>query len=128
MERIPKISEAEWEIMKIIWKKSPVTSEQIIDELAVKKEWNPKTVKSFLNRLVNKEAIGYTKSGRNYLYHPIVTEEECVSMESQSFLNRVYDGAIEMLFSHYLKREKLSNKEIEKLQKILLDKKCDKEM
>lgn len=123
MERTPKISEAEWEIMKIIWKKEPVTSEQIIEELAPRKEWSPKTVKSFLNRLVNKEAIGYTKAGRNYLYTPILTEEECIGSESQSFLNRVYDGAVEMLFSHYLKKESLSDEEIENLQRILLEKK-----
>lgn len=126
MNIIPKISDAEWEIMKIIWKRNPIKSDEIIDELSEKKEWNPKTVKSFLNRLVNKEAIGFTKEGRNYLYHPLVTEEECINQESESFLNRIYDGAIEMLFSHYLKKEELSKEEINKLKKILTDKETEK--
>lgn len=123
MKDAPKISEAEWEIMKIIWKKAPVTSDEIIDSLSDKKDWTAKTVKSFLNRLLNKQVIGFKKSGRNYLYHPLISEEECISMESDSFLNRVYDGAVELLFSHYLKNEKLSDEEIENLQKILTNKK-----
>jgi BlaI family penicillinase repressor len=123
MDNMPKISEAEWEIMKIIWRKTPVTSDEIIKDLSDKKEWSSKTVKSFLNRLVNKGVIGFTKMGRNYLYHPLVTEEECVSQESESFLNRIYDGAVEMLFSHFLSKKSLSKDELEKLEKILLDQK-----
>jgi BlaI family penicillinase repressor len=123
MDGISKISDAEWEIMKIIWRKAPVTSDEIIESLSAKKDWTPKTVKSFLNRLLNKQVIGFTKSGRNYLYHPILSEEECINLESRSFIDRVYDGAVEMLFSHYLKEEKLSDKEIENLQKILLSRK-----
>lgn len=123
MKDAPKISEAEWEIMKIIWKKAPVTSDEIISGLSDKKDWTPKTVKSFLNRLLNKQVIGFEKSGRNYLYHPIISEEECISIESASFLNRVYDGAVDLLFSHYLKNEDLSDAEIENLQKILMSKK-----
>ena len=83
-----KISEAEWEIMKIIWKKAPVGSDEIIQDLSSKKDWSSKTVKSFLNRLLNKEMIGYDKSGRSYLYHPLLSEEECIEMESKSFLDR----------------------------------------
>lgn len=123
MKDSPRISEAEWEIMKIIWKKHPVASDEIIEGLSDKKDWTPKTVKSFLNRLLNKQVIGYSKSGRNYLYHPLISEEECISMESNSFLNRVYDGAVELLFSHYLKNEQLSDQEIENLQKMLMSKK-----
>jgi BlaI family penicillinase repressor len=123
MKDTPKISEAEWEIMKVIWRNTPVTSEEIIESLSSRKDWSPKTVKSFLNRLVNKSAIGYTKFGRTYLYHPMITEDECVSLESESFLNRVYDGAVGLLFSHYLKREQLSEQDIESLKEILLDKK-----
>lgn len=123
MKDSPRISDAEWEIMKIIWKKAPVTSDEIINNLSDKKDWTAKTVKSFLNRLLNKQVIGFEKTGRNYLYHPLISEEECISMESRSFLNRVYDGTVELLFSHYLKNEKLSEQEIENLQKILTSKK-----
>ncbi len=123
MKDIPKISEAEWEIMKIIWEKAPVTSSEIIDSLSDKKDWTAKTVKSFLNRMLNKQVIGFEKSGRNYLYHSLVSEEECIRMESESFLSRVYGGAVDLLFSHYLKNEKLSDQEIENLQNILKNQK-----
>ncbi|WP_027399140.1 BlaI/MecI/CopY family transcriptional regulator [Anaerovorax odorimutans] len=121
--KMPKISESEWEIMKIVWEKHPVTSEEIIKSLSNKKDWTAKTVKSFLNRLLKKEVIGFEKSGRNYLYYPLFSEEECISFESETFLNRVYGGAIELLFSHYLKHEVLSDKELENLEKILHERK-----
>lgn len=126
MQDIPRISEAEWEIMKIIWKKNPITSEEILEALSGKKDWTPQTVKTFLNRLVNKHAIGYTKSGRNYLYSPILLEKDCIMAESRSFLQRVYNGALGRLVSNYLEEETLSEEEIEHLQRILMSKKKGK--
>ena len=61
---IPKIAESEWRIMKILWQRSPQRSHEIIDQLAGKVEWKPKTIKTLLNRLVNKKAIDFKKEGR----------------------------------------------------------------
>ena len=59
MKKIPKISEAEWEVMKLLWSKNPLTANKIVEVLSRKKPWKPKTIKTLLNRLANKEAIGY---------------------------------------------------------------------
>jgi len=126
MKNMPRISEAEWEIMKIIWKENPITSEEILEALSGKKDWTVQTVKTFLNRLVNKHAIGYTKSGRNYMYTPVILEKDCIMAESRSFLQRVYNGALGRLFSNYLEDETLSEEEIDNLQRILLRKKKGK--
>jgi len=123
MRGIPKISDAEWEIMKLVWKMNPITSEEIISSLAGKMNWSPQTVKTFINRLTKKGAIGFEKSGRSYIYYPLVNERDCIRAENKSFLEKVYDGAVGMLFSNFLEEETLSEREIEKLQKLLERKK-----
>lgn len=123
MKDIPKISAAEWEVMKLLWKNSPLTSEKIIDSLTSKMNWSTQTVKTFITRLLKKEAIGFEKVGRTYNYYPLISENECIKAENQTFLQKVYDGALGMLFTKFLEEEVLSEKEIEELEQILKSKK-----
>ncbi|EPY6470558.1 BlaI/MecI/CopY family transcriptional regulator [Clostridium sporogenes] len=127
MKDMPKISAAEWEVMKLLWKESPLTSEKIINSLTEKMDWSTQTVKTFITRLLKKEAIGFEKVGRAYNYYPLICEDECIKAENQSFLQKVYDGAVGMLFTRFLEEETLSEEEIEELEQILKDKKEGKE-
>jgi BlaI family penicillinase repressor len=122
MSTLPKISEAEWEIMKLIWKSNPITSEEIINLLSGRMMWSAQTIKTFITRLIKKEVIGFDKKGRVYYYYPLISEEECVRSENESFLKKVYDGALNMLFTKFLEEE-LSMDQIEELERILKDKK-----
>ena len=67
MKKIPSISEAEHQVMKVIWKNNPIMASEIINILTEKTDWKPKTIKTLINRLLKKEAIGYEKSGREYI-------------------------------------------------------------
>lgn len=125
MKDFPRISDSELEIMNIIWDKNPITSETIINILSSKIDWTPQTIKTFINRLLKKEAINYTKEGRIYKYYPIVSKEDYVKFENKSFLKKVYKGALGMLFSNFLEDELLSEEEIDKIQKILEEKKTN---
>ncbi|AFS79668.1 putative penicillinase repressor [Gottschalkia acidurici 9a] len=127
MSNSSKISEAELEVMKLLWNTSPLSSSEIISSLSDKMDWSSQTIKTFINRLLNKKVISFEKSGRSYLYYPLISYDEYVKSENKSFLEKVYDGAIGMLFSKFLEEEKLSEKEIEKLQKILEEKKNELE-
>ncbi len=118
-----QISAAEWEVMKLLWKESPLTSEKMINSLTEKMDWSTQTVKTFITRLLKKEAIGFKKVGRAYNYYPLISENECIKAENQSFLQKVYDGAVGMLFTRFLEEETLSEEEIEELEQILKDKK-----
>ncbi|WP_166239864.1 BlaI/MecI/CopY family transcriptional regulator [Paenibacillus turpanensis] len=122
MNQLPKISESEWEIMKVIWKHHPISAEQIMPHLSDQMEWSEPTVRTFLNRLLKKNAIGYEKSRRSYLYYPLVSESDCVKAESRSFLQRVFNGAADLMVSNFIKEAQLSDKEIEQLKKILEEK------
>ncbi len=122
MEKMPKISESEWEIMKVIWRENPMTAEQIVQHLPGETDWSDQTVRTFINRLMKKKALGYQKSGRSYLYYPLISEQECVRAESRSFLNRVFNGAAGLMMTNFLEETQLSDQEIERLQQILLEK------
>lgn len=119
MKAIPKISETEWEVMKVLWAESPLSAEQIIAQLSAEDDWHPKTVKTLLNRLVKKEALDFDKEGRAYLYRPRVREVDCVKAVSDSFLERVFGGALTPMLAHFVERKKMSADEIRELKRLL---------
>ena len=119
MKPIPRISEAEWAIMKICWSQSPLTSQEVIRLLSSGDAWHPKTVKTLLNRLVKKGALGFEKVGRAYLYEPLVAESDCVTAQSKSFLDRVFGGSLMPLLAHFVESRKLSPKEMGELRELL---------
>ena len=124
-KNIPSISDSELEVMKLIWKKNPITSDEIINSLSEKMNWNPQTIKTFITRLVKKKAISYNRLGRNYLYYPVITQKEYVKVENKSFLQKIYDGAVDRLVYNFIEQEDLSEEDIDKLQKMLDNKKRD---
>lgn len=125
MNQKPRISETEWEVMKVLWLKSPLPAQEIIDTLSARDDWHPKTVKTLLNRLVKKGALGFRKEGRSYFYRPLVTEAECITAESESFLTRVFGGSLKPMLTHFAETRKLSPAEIAEL-KLLLKKSEEK--
>lgn len=122
MKNLPKISDSEWEVMKIIWSKEEVTANEIIDNLKGKQEWKNTTIKSLINRLLNKEAIGFRKNGKEYFYYPLISEEECIKEESQSFLKKVFNGSLNEMVLNLVKSEKLTQEDINELRDILNNK------
>ena len=119
MKKMPKISESEWQIMKLLWAKSPSTANEVVKALSAKTAWKPKTIKTLINRLVKKQALGYEKKGRQYHYYPLIGQAECIGTESRSFLKRVYDGATKPMLAAFLENEDLSPKDIKELKQIL---------
>lgn len=123
MDELPKISDAEWQVMKIVWKNHPISASEIIDDLKCDSTWSSKTIHTLISRLVKKEALGIDKSSSHYLYSPLVSEEECKIVETKSFLQKVYDGSINLLIANFIKEDKLTEDEIEELQRMLNKKK-----
>lgn len=119
MKSLPQISEAEFEVMRIIWKYAPINTNEIIEKLAASTTWSPKTIQTLIKRLVTKKAITYEKQSRIFVYTPLVSENEYISQESRSFLNRYYDGNIASMLSAYLENDRLSEKELDDLRALL---------
>lgn len=120
MNKLPQISEAEFEVMKVVWKYAPINTNEVTERLTQTTDWSPKTIQTMLKRLVAKKALTYEKHSRVFVYTPLVKENEYVRQESNSFLNRYYDGNITAMLSSYLEDDKLSKTELETLRHLLL--------
>ena len=119
MAALPQISEAEYEVMKIVWAQAPVSTNEITDRLTQTTDWSPKTVQTLIKRLVTKGALTYEKQSRMFVYTPLVSEEEYIDRESSSFLNRFYNGNITAMLSSYIENDRLSAEEIGELRALL---------
>lgn len=119
MSALPQISEAEFEVMKVIWKFAPISTNEITDRLLKTTSWSAKTIQTLIKRLVTKGALTYEKQGRVFVYTPLVEENEYINQQSNSFLNRFYGGNISAMLSSYLENNQLSETELRNLRSIL---------
>ncbi len=122
MKALPPISEAEFEVMKVIWKYAPISTNEITEKLLQTTNWSPKTIQTLIKRLVTKGALTYEKQSRMFVYTPLVKESEYIGQESSSFLNRYYDGDITAMVSAYIENDKLSKSELDTLRTLLSQK------
>ena len=121
MSKASKISDAEWQVMQVIWHRSPISASEIVQELEPHTGWNHRTIRTMLNRLVQKEVLDYDVEGNRYLYRPNVTRARCVRKESESFLNKVFSGDANSLLVHFVRSGKISADDLQELQRILED-------
>ena len=121
MSKLPQISEAEFEVMKVIWKYAPISTNEVTEKLTQTTDWSPKTIQTMLKRLVTKKALTYEKQSRVFVYTPLVPETEYIRQESNSFLNKYYNGNIVSLLTSYLDDDKLSKTELDTLRHLLSD-------
>jgi len=105
--------------MKIVWKYAPISTNEITDRLLKTTSWSPKTIQTLIKRLVNKHALTYEKQSRVFVYTPLVQENEYIGHESNSFLNRYYNGDITAMLSNYIENDRLSEADINKLRSLL---------
>lgn len=115
----PRISEAEWGVMRVLWERAPRTANEVVEAVLPARDWSPRTVKTLLNRLVKKRALGFRREGRAYLYFPRVSEAECVRAESRSFVDRVFGGSLTPMLAHFIEEHRLSDREIAELRRLL---------
>ncbi|HHW39225.1 MAG TPA: penicillinase repressor BlaI [Bacillales bacterium] len=121
-KEIPNISESEWEVMNILWKTAPQTANDVISSLQEQTDWKPKTVRTLLDRLVHKKVIGVNKDQRVYTFFPLYSQEECQRAEVQSFIKRIYGGALKSMLVQFIQVDSLSEEDIRELRSILNEK------
>lgn len=124
-KKVPKIADSEWRIMRVLWEKGPQTANDVVQALSGEVEWNPRTVKTLISRLVKKGAIKVTDEGFRYRYRAAVDESACIRSETKNFLRRVTKGAMTPAIAAFLEDAELSAGEIDELQKILEKKRED---
>ena len=118
MEHIT-LSDGEWKIMKLLWASAPCSLREITNALEAETGWSRPTIHVMLKRLMAKGAIGLDDSGKLQKYYPIIKRRDVAPEETESFLNRVYDGSVGMLFTALTERKSLSDQDIAELRQIL---------
>jgi BlaI family penicillinase repressor len=119
---VPRISQAEWIVMEVVWQRAPVTALEVVQQLAHHRQWQDQTIRTMLRRLVRKKALTYKAEGNVYYYSPAIGREQCARAESQSFLGRVLGGAVQPLLVQLVQEAELTPEEIAELRRILRDK------
>jgi len=114
-----QISVAESVVMEALWRTHPLTAEDIVAEVAEGQNWSAATVKSLLNRLVTKQAVATERDGRRFLYSPRLTRADYVSAEGRGLLDRLFNGQVSSLLTHFSQHEKLSAEDIAELKRMI---------
>lgn len=124
---IPQISEAEYEVMKTIWRYAPISTNDVAQKLSHSTSWSPKTIHTLLNRLVKKKAITYTKESRVFIYTPLITQKDYLEHKSETFLEQYFDGDLSALMTNYMHNQKVSENQLSDLRDLLISSEKRKE-
>jgi len=119
MKKLPRISEAEWQVMQVVWSSPGVTADHIIETLKSKVTWSDPTVRTLINRLLKKRALKYRREGRKYRYWPAVRQDSCVCKERRSFVERIYGGTVTPMLAALIEDAELTQADIEELKRML---------
>ena len=106
-------------MLAVLWEKGAATAEDVLVALAKSRDWQESTVKTLLGRLLKKGAVRAEKDGRRFIYSPTLAREEWLSRESQSLLNRLYDGRVAPLVAHFSRHRKLSKRDVRDLKRLI---------
>ena len=117
-----QISEAEREVMRVVWANSSVTSREIIDILEDKMNWKESTIKTLIGRLVDKNILNTKKEGRKFIYSANVSEETTIQGYSKDILSNVCNTHHDSVIGQFIEDAKLSRDDIEKLMDLLEEK------
>jgi BlaI family transcriptional regulator, penicillinase repressor len=113
------ISDAEAVVMEILWRQSPQASEDIVSALQGQQPWKAATVKTLLWRLLRKGAITAEADGRRFLYSPLLPRQEWLAAQSTGLVDRLFDGRLAPLVTHFATQRKLKRADIEALKQLI---------
>ncbi len=116
-----QISVAESKVMESLWRQHPLSADEIVERVAPSENWSVGTVKSLLNRLLSKQAISAQKEGRRYLYSPLLEQADYISAEGQGLLDRLFEGRVSGLLTHFSQHEKLDAEDVAELKKLIAE-------
>ena len=119
MKKLPRISDAEWQVMQELWSSPNLTADELIDRLEGKVTWTGATIRTLINRLLKKEAVNYEIDGRKYRYRPAFPQERYVKQERRSFVERVYGGTVTPMLAAFIEEAQFSPEEIKELKQML---------
>lgn len=119
---IPRITEAEWHVMAVVWERAPVTAQEVAEALEGARDWSARTVKTLLARLVKKGALEFEVDGKRYLYSPLVTREQGLAAEGRSLMARLRGEPVSPFLAWFVENSRMDAAEIDELRRLLDEK------
>src|ERR1700761_7756460 len=114
MKKALRISAAESQVMEALWRKSPLTPEEIIADVGPANGWAAGTVRTLITRLLRKKALAGTRKDGAYFYRPLIARADYVQAESQGLLDRLFGGELAPLVAHFARHRALSAADMKK--------------
>ena len=116
-----RISDAEHAVMEVLWDKSPLTAQEVVERVPAEREWSANTVKTLLGRLLAKNIIAHEEEGRRYRYRPMVARADYVAGESRKLMDRLFGGRLTPLVAHLAERDQITDEDIAEIEALLKD-------
>jgi BlaI family transcriptional regulator, penicillinase repressor len=116
-----RISEAEHQVMEVLWDEAPLTAQEVADRVPADRGWSANTVKTLLGRLLAKSVIAHEEEGRRYRYRPLVERGDYVTGESRRLMDRLFGGRLTPLVAHLAEREAITDQDIAEIEALLKD-------
>ena len=113
------ITDAEWEVMRVVWANGRVTSKKVISVLKEKMDWTQSTTKTILGRLVEKGILNTEQEGRKFIYTANIEEKEAVRDYAEDIFNRICKKKVGSVIGNIIEDHVLSFDDIDRLEKIL---------
>lgn len=121
-QRNINISDAELEVMKVIWNENrPITSLDIVESFE-NKGWKKTTIGTFLTRLVEKGALSAEKQGKLYYYTPVISQKDYRKSQTKNLISSLYGGSIKDFAVSLFEEQSISDEELKELRAIFVDK------
>jgi BlaI family penicillinase repressor len=114
-----RISGAESLVMELLWEAEPRTTDQIVEAAVARHGWGAATVKTLINRLLKKKALVSERVEGRTVYRSRLSREDYIAAESQSLLDRLFDGQLTPLVAHYAGRRGLTAEERARLKALI---------
>ena len=114
-----RISQSELDVMDVLWKQSPLGASEVASQLAKSKDWNIRTIKTLLSRLVEKGVLSTETEGRRYLYTPLISKDIYAAGATRRLSDRLFGGRAAPLVMHLAKDDGLTEADIAELEALL---------
>jgi len=119
MKAATKISDAEWEVMEVLWPHESRTAAEAVADLAGRRDWSENTIKTMLTRLVKKGVLEAWREGRRFHYRPTCSREQAVEVQAGRLLDRMAARGASPLLSFFVANSKLRAVDLAALRQLL---------
>ncbi len=119
MKQDLRLSDAELELMAVLWRESPLAASEVIASIPDHRDWSATTVKTMLSRLVEKGALETRAQGRRFLYRPLIGRDAVAADQAGRLVDRLFGGRLSPLVAQLAARRDLTNDDLAELEALV---------